>query len=63
VVSKELEEKGLAALALGVVFPVIGAILPFIETGETRGGVTCAALMKEAKTGDAAPQGTSSAEQ
>ena len=52
VVSEELEQKGLAALALGVVLPVIGAILPFIETGEAE-GVNCAALMKAAG-GDAA---------
>ena len=48
VVSEELAEKGLAALALGVVLPVIGAILPFIETGEAE-GVNCAALMKAAR--------------
>ena len=48
VVSEELAEKGLAALALGVVLPVIGAILPFIETGEAE-GVNCAALMKAAE--------------
>lgn len=57
VVSEELEEKGLAALALGVVWPVIGAILPFIETGEAE-GVNCAALMKAA---GGVPQGTPSA--
>jgi uncharacterized protein involved in outer membrane biogenesis len=34
VVSEELQEKGLAALALGVILPVIGAVLPFIEQGE-----------------------------
>jgi hypothetical protein len=61
VVSEELEEKGLAALALGVVLPVIGAILPFIETGEAE-GVNCAALIKEAETGGV-PQGTPNAEQ
>ena len=60
VVSEELEQKGLAALALGVVLPVIGAILPFIETGEAE-GVNCAALMKAAQTGGDAPQGTPSA--
>ncbi len=49
VVSEELEEKGLAALALGVVLPVIGAILPFIETGDAP-GVNCAALMSAAQT-------------
>ena len=57
VVSEELEEKGLAALALGVVLPVIGAILPFIETGEAE-GVNCAALMNAA---GGVPQGTPSA--
>ena len=60
VVSEELAEKGLAALALGVVLPVIGAILPFIETGEAE-GVNCAALMKAAQTGGEVPQGTPSA--
>jgi uncharacterized protein involved in outer membrane biogenesis len=57
VVSEELEQKGLAALALGVVLPVIGAILPFIETGEAE-GVNCAALMKAA---GGVPQGAPSA--
>ena len=57
VVSEELAEKGLAALALGVVLPVIGAVLPFIETGEAE-GVNCAALMKAA---GGVPQGTPSA--
>lgn len=33
VVSQELIEKGLAALGLGIVLPVVGAVLPFIETG------------------------------
>ena len=56
VVSEELAEKGLAALALGVVLPVIGAVLPFIETGEAE-GVNCAALMKAA---GGVPQGTPS---
>jgi uncharacterized protein involved in outer membrane biogenesis len=60
VVSEELEEKGLATLALGVVLPVIGAILPFIETGEAE-GVNCAALIEAAQTGGEVPQGTSSA--
>jgi uncharacterized protein involved in outer membrane biogenesis len=57
VVSEELAEKGLAALALGVVLPVIGAVLPFIETGEAE-GVNCAALMKAA---GGVPQGAPSA--
>jgi AsmA family protein len=60
VVSEELEEKGLAALALGVVLPVIGAILPFIETGEAE-GVNCAALMNAAREAGGVPQGTPSA--
>jgi AsmA family protein len=62
VVSEELEEKGLAALALGVVLPVIGAILPFIETGEA-GGINCAALMKAAEAAGGVAQGTPSAAQ
>jgi uncharacterized protein involved in outer membrane biogenesis len=56
VVSEELEEKGLAALALGVVMPVIGAVLPFIETGEDAQAVNCAALINEARTASEAPQ-------
>jgi hypothetical protein len=51
-VSKELEEKSLAALALGVVLPVVGAVLPFIETGEKDQGPSCATLLQQAeKTG------------
>jgi AsmA family protein len=57
VVSEELEEKGLAALALGVVLPVIGAIFPFIETGEAE-GANCAALMKAAESVGGVSQGT-----
>ena len=34
-VSEELEQKSLAALALGVILPVLGAVLPFVEQGET----------------------------
>ena len=60
VVSEELAEKGLAALALGVVLPVIGAILPFIETGEAE-GVNCAALINEARAATGAPEATPSA--
>jgi uncharacterized protein involved in outer membrane biogenesis len=56
VVSEELAEKGLAALALGVVMPVIGAVLPFIETGEDAQAVNCAALINEARTASEAPQ-------
>jgi AsmA family protein len=47
-VSKELTEKSLAALALGVVLPVIGAVLPFVETGETKGS-NCGQLLADAK--------------
>ena len=60
VVSKELEEKGLAALALGVVLPLIGAVLPFIETGKAP-GVNCAALMKSAEAADGVAPGIPSA--
>ena len=35
-VSEELEQKSLAALALGVILPVLGAVLPFVEQGETK---------------------------
>ncbi len=48
VVSKELEQKSLAALALGVLLPVVGAILPFIETGETK-NTNCADLLQAAR--------------
>jgi AsmA family protein len=48
VVSKELGEKSLAALALGVVLPVIGAVLPFVELGETKGS-NCGQLLADAK--------------
>jgi len=47
-VSEELAEKSLAALALGVVLPVVGAVLPFIETGEEDQGLSCAALIRNA---------------
>ena len=47
-VSEELQEKGLAALALGVVLPVIGAILPFFEEGETKDS-NCARLLADAR--------------
>jgi AsmA family protein len=46
--SEELGEKGLAALALGVVLPVIGAILPFFEEGETEDS-NCARLIADAR--------------
>jgi uncharacterized protein involved in outer membrane biogenesis len=45
--SGELQEKSLAALALGVVLPVIGAIIPFSEEGETD-DTNCARLIKAA---------------
>jgi AsmA family protein len=47
-ISEELEEKSLAALALGVVMPVIGAILPFFEEGETEDS-NCARLLADAE--------------
>jgi uncharacterized protein involved in outer membrane biogenesis len=47
-VSEELQEKSLAALALGVVLPVIGAVLPFIEQGETE-GINCQRLIRNAQ--------------
>ncbi|MGH6899044.1 MAG: AsmA family protein [Geminicoccaceae bacterium] len=47
-VSQELEEKGLAALALGAVLPVIGAILPFFEEGETQDS-NCTRLIANAR--------------
>jgi hypothetical protein len=48
-VSKQLEEKSLAALALGVVLPIVGAILPFVETGEKDHGLSCGALIQNAE--------------
>ena len=48
VVTKQLEEKSLAALALGVLLPVVGAILPFIEPGETKGS-NCGQLLETAR--------------
>jgi AsmA family protein len=47
-VSEELQEKSLAALALGVVLPVIGAVLPFVEQGETK-GPNCQRLIRDAQ--------------
>jgi AsmA family protein len=47
-ISEKLEEKSLAALALGVVMPVIGAILPFFEAGETEDS-NCARLIADAE--------------
>jgi AsmA family protein len=46
-ISEELQEKSLAALALGVVLPVIGAIIPFFEEGETK-DTNCARLIEAA---------------
>jgi uncharacterized protein involved in outer membrane biogenesis len=59
-VSKELEQKGLAALALGVVLPVVGAILPFIETGEQDQGASCATLVRNAEQAADVPDDVSS---
>jgi uncharacterized protein involved in outer membrane biogenesis len=47
-VSEELQEKSLAALALGVVLPVIGAVLPFIEQGESE-GINCQRVIRDAQ--------------
>jgi uncharacterized protein involved in outer membrane biogenesis len=58
-ISEELEEKSLAALALGVVMPVIGAILPFFEEGETEDS-NCARLIADARA--AMPAGSASGE-
>jgi AsmA family protein len=59
-VSEELQEKSLAALALGVVLPVIGAVLPFIETGEEDQGLSCPALIRNAEQAVDLPGGVSS---
>jgi hypothetical protein len=59
-VSEELQEKSLAALALGVVLPVVGAVLPFIETGEEDKGLSCAALMRNAEQSADVPDNVSS---
>jgi uncharacterized protein involved in outer membrane biogenesis len=56
-ISEELEEKSLAALALGALMPAIGAILPFFEEGETEGS-NCARLIADA--GAAMPPASSS---
>jgi hypothetical protein len=47
VVSEELQEKSLAALALGVILPVLGAVLPFLEEGETQ-DANCGRLIEDA---------------
>jgi uncharacterized protein involved in outer membrane biogenesis len=62
-VSKELEEKSLAALALGVVLPVVGAILPFIETGEKDHGLSCGALIQNAEKATEAVKDAGTSEQ
>jgi len=58
-ISEELEEKGLAALALGVVLPIVGAILPFFEEGETEDS-NCARLIADAEAAlpEASPAGS-----
>jgi uncharacterized protein involved in outer membrane biogenesis len=60
VVSKVLTEKSLAALALGVVLPVVGAILPFFETGEQDTGPSCATLVQNAEQSADVPENVSS---
>jgi uncharacterized protein involved in outer membrane biogenesis len=60
VISEELEQKSLAALALGVVLPVIGAILPFIETGEKDHGESCGTLIRNAEQAADVPADVSS---
>ncbi len=58
VVSPELKQKGLAALALGVLLPVVGALLPFFEPGEAKGS-NCGDLLQAARAAmPAAPTGT-----
>jgi hypothetical protein len=47
VTSEQLTAKSLAALALGVIMPVVGAVLPFIETGKTKGS-NCGRLLADA---------------
>jgi AsmA family protein len=46
-VSEELRDKSLAALALGVILPVLGAVFPFIEQGETK-DANCGRLIEAA---------------
>ncbi len=46
-VSEELRNKSLAALALGVILPVLGAVFPFIEQGETE-DKNCGRLIEDA---------------
>lgn len=54
VVTEELAEKGLAAAALGVVLPLVGAVLPFIETGDDVPS-NCGPLLEQAKEAAGAP--------
>jgi hypothetical protein len=54
VISEELQEKSLAALALGVVLPIVGAIIPFFEEGETEDS-NCAALIRAASAATPLP--------
>jgi AsmA family protein len=58
-ISEELQEKSLAALALGIVMPIVGAIIPFFEEGETK-DTSCARLIEAAS---AAGQSESSSPQ
>jgi AsmA family protein len=46
-VSEELRDKSLAALALGVILPVLGAVFPFMEQGETD-DKNCGRLIEDA---------------
>jgi AsmA family protein len=46
-VSEALRNKSLAALALGVILPVLGAVFPFIEQGETE-DKNCGRLIEDA---------------
>jgi uncharacterized protein involved in outer membrane biogenesis len=46
-ISEELQEKSLQALALGVVMPMVGALLPFFEEGETE-ATDCGRLIADA---------------
>jgi len=50
----ELTDKAYRALALGVLLPVVGAAIPFIETGDAISGRPCAALLEAAERARAA---------
>lgn len=54
VLTEELAEKGLAAAALGVVLPLVGAVIPFIETGD-KVPSNCGPLLEQAKEAAGAP--------